>query len=170
MYLFHSNLHAQLFYDQQHQMHGGWNETDTFGDIWIFNTDSFTWMQPRTSGILKCTLKDRTDGLFSVLNFIFVYCTCSFIDIIYCIHITDIIFLYFYHIYILRTITIISFLFIFSYLYFSYHYRYFYYIFILYSGFTPTPRYGHTITLTPDGRLLVFGGCSITKDAVGLPK
>ena len=32
-------------------VHGGWNETDTLGDIWIFNTDSFSWMQPRTSGI-----------------------------------------------------------------------------------------------------------------------
>lgn len=37
------------------------------------------------------------------------------------------------------------------------------------TGFGPTPRYGHTLTLTPDGRLLIIGGCSFAKDT-GIPK
>ena len=28
------------------------------------------------------------------------------------------------------------------------------------TGFAPSARYGHTLTLSPDGRLIVFGGCS----------
>ena len=32
------------------------------------------------------------------------------------------------------------------------------------AGFGPTERYGHSLTLTPDGRLFVFGGCSIDPD------
>jgi N-acetylneuraminic acid mutarotase len=79
-------FHASEVVGRKVVIHGGWNESDTLGDIWIFNTDSFSWMQPKTS------------------------------------------------------------------------------------GFAPTPRYGHTLTLTPEGRLLVFGGCSISKDGVGLPK
>jgi hypothetical protein len=64
---------------------GGWDGEDVFNDIWIFNTDSFVWTQPRTT------------------------------------------------------------------------------------GFGPTPRYGHTLTLTPDGRLLTIGGCSFEKET-GVPK
>ena len=43
-------FHASDVVGRKIVVHGGWNETDTFADIWIFNTDSFTWMQPRTSG------------------------------------------------------------------------------------------------------------------------
>ena len=43
-------FHASDVVGRKIVVHGGWNETDTLGDIWIFNTDSFTWMQPRTSG------------------------------------------------------------------------------------------------------------------------
>ena len=67
-------------------IHGGWDGNSVFDDFWIFNTDSFAWIQPRTT------------------------------------------------------------------------------------GFAPTPRYGHTISLTPDGRLLVIGGCSITKETGFVPK
>lgn len=63
---------------------GGWDGDELFNDIWIFNTDSFSWMQPKTT------------------------------------------------------------------------------------GFGPTPRYGHSMTLTQDGRLLVIGGCSINQDS-GIP-
>ena len=31
------------------------------------------------------------------------------------------------------------------------------------SGFSPTARFGHTMNLTSDGRLLVFGGCALDK-------
>ena len=61
-------------------IHGGWDGDEIYNDLWIFNTDSFGWMQPRTS------------------------------------------------------------------------------------GFAPSPRFGHTLNLTKDGRLLVFGGCSIPRD------
>ena len=37
------------------------------------------------------------------------------------------------------------------------------------AGFGPTARYGHSLTLTTDGRLFVFGGCSINADS-GVPK
>lgn len=33
-------------------IHGGWNGKDRcFGDLWLFDTDSFAWMQPRTGGL-----------------------------------------------------------------------------------------------------------------------
>lgn len=56
-------------------IHGGWDSDEVLEDLWIFNTDSFMWLQPRTA------------------------------------------------------------------------------------GFPPCARYGHSITLTLDGRLLIFGGC-----------
>ena len=36
------------------------------------------------------------------------------------------------------------------------------------AGFGPTPRYGHSLNLTSDGRLLSFGGCTLTEK--GMPK
>jgi N-acetylneuraminic acid mutarotase len=65
-------------------VHGGWNGDETFDDMWIFNTDSFGWMQPRTA------------------------------------------------------------------------------------GFAPSGRFGHTMNLLADGRLVLFGGCSL-KDETGIP-
>lgn len=33
-------------------IHGGWDgKNRCFGDIWIFDTDRFSWMQPRTGGL-----------------------------------------------------------------------------------------------------------------------
>lgn len=66
-------------------IHGGWDGTEVFNDLWIFNTDSFTWMQPKSA------------------------------------------------------------------------------------GFGPTPRFGHTLSLTADGRLIMFGGCSLVKES-GVPR
>ena len=77
--------HASELVGRKIVVHGGWDGNDTFDDFWIFNTDSFSWMQPRTA------------------------------------------------------------------------------------GFAPTARFGHTVTLIPDGRLLVFGGCSVLKET-GFPK
>jgi host cell factor len=32
-------------------IHGGWDSaSEVFDDLWIFNTDSFAWHQPKTSG------------------------------------------------------------------------------------------------------------------------
>ena len=67
-------------------VHGGWNGTDIFDDVWIFNVDTFGWMQPKTG------------------------------------------------------------------------------------GFAPSPRYGHSLTLLPDGRLMMFGGVSIDRDKGGVPQ
>ena len=77
--------HASALVGRKIVVHGGFDGQESFGDFWIFNTDSFSWMQPRTA------------------------------------------------------------------------------------GFAPTPRFGHTLTLIPDGRILVFGGSSLTKDGV-IPK
>lgn len=78
--------HASEMVGRKLVVQGGWNGSDVFNDLWIFNTDSFAWIQPRTA------------------------------------------------------------------------------------GFAPSPRYGHSITLTPDGRLLIFGGCTISKDTNFTPK
>lgn len=77
-------FHASELVGRKIVVQGGYDGMETFDDIWIFNTDSFVWSQPRTT------------------------------------------------------------------------------------GFGPSPRYGHTLTLTPDGRLLTFGGCSFNKDT-GVP-
>ena len=66
-------------------IHGGWNGSEVFDDTWILNTESFVWIQPKTT------------------------------------------------------------------------------------GFAPSGRYGHTMTLTGDGRLIVIGGASIVKET-GFPK
>ena len=47
-------FHASDVVGRKIVVHGGWDETNTYGDIWIFNTDSFTWMQPKTSGDTHC--------------------------------------------------------------------------------------------------------------------
>lgn len=78
-------LHASELVGRKIVIHGGWDSgSECYNDLWIFNTDSFAWMQPKTA------------------------------------------------------------------------------------GFGPTPRYGHTMTLTTDGRILTFGGSTITES--GLPK
>jgi host cell factor len=78
-------FHASEIVGRKIVIHGGWNEDEVLSDMWIFNTDSFAWMQPKTT------------------------------------------------------------------------------------GFAPSPRYGHSLNLTPDGRLIVFGGCNIAKDTY-IPK
>jgi N-acetylneuraminic acid mutarotase len=77
-------FHAAELVGRKIVIHGGWDGSEVFSDLWIFNTDSFVWMQPRSA------------------------------------------------------------------------------------GFGASARYGHTLTLTPDGRLLVFGGCSLPES--GIPK
>lgn len=77
--------HASEIVGRKIVVHGGWDGDEVFNDFWIFNTDSFVWMQPRTT------------------------------------------------------------------------------------GFGPNARYGHSLTLTVDGRLLIFGGCSINPET-GIPK
>ena len=72
--------HASEVVGRKMVVHGGWDGSDVLSDMWIFDTDSFSWMQPKTA------------------------------------------------------------------------------------GFEPTARYGHSMTLTSDGRLIVFGGCSILND------
>ena len=42
--------HASELVGKKIVVHGGWNGTEVFDDIWIFNTDTFAWMQPRTAG------------------------------------------------------------------------------------------------------------------------
>lgn len=78
-------FHASELVGRKIVIHGGWDGNEVLDDFWIFNTDLFSWMKPRTA------------------------------------------------------------------------------------GFSPSPRYGHTLTLTTDGRLFLFGGCMIDK-ASGIPK
>lgn len=77
--------HASEVVGRKIVVHGGWDGEEVFSDLWIFNTDSFVWMQPKTA------------------------------------------------------------------------------------GFGPSPRYGHSMTLTVDGRLLVIGGCMIVPET-GIPR
>lgn len=78
-------FHASEIVGKKIVLYGGWDGEEVFNDMWIFNADSFSWMQPRTA------------------------------------------------------------------------------------GFGPTPRYGHSLTLTLDGRLFVIGGVTLDKDT-GIPK
>jgi N-acetylneuraminic acid mutarotase len=80
-----SFMHASEVVGRKIVIQGGWDGEEIFNDLWIFNTDSFVWMQPKTA------------------------------------------------------------------------------------GFGPTARFGHTMTLTVDGRLLIIGGCSIVPET-GVPK
>lgn len=77
--------HASEVVGKKIVIHGGWNGKEVFDDLWIFNTETYSWSQPKTT------------------------------------------------------------------------------------GFGPSRRYGHTLTLTPNGRLLVFGGAQLDEDT-GVPK
>lgn len=73
-------FHASETVGKKIVIHGGWNGSDVLDDLWIFDTDAYTWIQPATS------------------------------------------------------------------------------------GFSPSARYGHTLSLIPDGRLYLFGGCTLHKE------
>lgn len=78
--------HASTLVGKKIVIHGGWDgESKIFDDLWIFNTDSFSWMQPKTT------------------------------------------------------------------------------------GFAPGARYGHSMTFTPNGKIIVFGGCSMSEKIRGVP-
>lgn len=42
--------HAAEIVGRKIVIHGGWDENEVLQDLWIFNTDLFSWMQPRTAG------------------------------------------------------------------------------------------------------------------------
>lgn len=45
-------LHASLLVGRKIVIHGGWDgRVSCTADLWVFNTDSFTWLQPRTVGL-----------------------------------------------------------------------------------------------------------------------
>lgn len=74
-------FHSSCLVGRKLVIFGGWDgDVSCFGDLWLFDTDTFVWMQPRTA------------------------------------------------------------------------------------GFSPTARYGHTMTLLPDGRLIMFGGAFISEE------
>ena len=37
--------HASELVGRKIVIHGGWDGSHTFDDFWIFNTDSFSWIQ-----------------------------------------------------------------------------------------------------------------------------
>jgi N-acetylneuraminic acid mutarotase len=44
--------HATVAVGRKIVVHGGWNgRSECFDDIWVFDTDTFTWMNPRVSGL-----------------------------------------------------------------------------------------------------------------------
>ncbi|CAM9634761.1 unnamed protein product [Chrysoparadoxa australica] len=43
--------HASVLVGRKIVVHGGWDGDNCFGDLWVFDTDSFSWMQPRTGGL-----------------------------------------------------------------------------------------------------------------------
>ena len=79
-------FHASCLVGRKIVVHGGWDgETETYNDLWIFDTDKFAWLEPRSS------------------------------------------------------------------------------------GFGPGARYGHSMTLTDDGRIIILGGCELNAKT-GVPR
>ncbi len=46
--------HSSVIIGRKIVIHGGWNGSVLFDDLWVFNTDSFSWIKPRTSGFGPC--------------------------------------------------------------------------------------------------------------------
>ena len=45
-------FHASLLVGRKVVVHGGWDgHMHCMGDLWVFNSDTFTWVQPRCAGI-----------------------------------------------------------------------------------------------------------------------
>ncbi len=45
-------FHASLLVGRKVVVHGGWDgHMQCMGDLWVFNSDTFTWVQPRCAGI-----------------------------------------------------------------------------------------------------------------------
>ena len=46
-------FHASLLVGRKIVIHGGWDaHTRCMGDLWVFNSDTFTWVRPKCAGIL----------------------------------------------------------------------------------------------------------------------
>lgn len=58
--------HASLLVGRKIVIHGGWDgKLRCMGDFWVFNTDSFTWLQPRTAGLAPSPRYGHTLELLS---------------------------------------------------------------------------------------------------------
>ena len=101
-------FHAAEVVGRKIVIHGGWDGAQVFNDTWIFNTDTFVWIQ--VNNPVRVSL---------------IPCGQLFISQIFEQPKT--------------------------------------------TGFGPSARYGHTMTLTADGRLLLIGGMSFASDT-GIPK
>ncbi|GMH54671.1 hypothetical protein TrLO_g10975 [Triparma laevis f. longispina] len=45
--------HASLVVGRKLVIHGGWNgQSKCYNDMWVFDTETFTWVQPRTAGLV----------------------------------------------------------------------------------------------------------------------
>lgn len=53
--------HATLLVGRKIVIHGGWDgSSSTMNDLWVFDTDSFAWLQPRVGGLApspRCVIK-----------------------------------------------------------------------------------------------------------------
>ena len=44
--------HASLLVGRKIVVHGGWDGNKRcMNDLWVFDTDAFTWLSPRTAGL-----------------------------------------------------------------------------------------------------------------------
>jgi hypothetical protein len=47
--------HASVLVGRKMVVHGGWDgKRKSLNDLWVFDTDSFTWLNPITAGLSPC--------------------------------------------------------------------------------------------------------------------
>lgn len=57
--------HSSVLVGRKIVVHGGWTGSHLYADLWVFDTDSFSWLQPRTGGFAPSARRGHSLSLLT---------------------------------------------------------------------------------------------------------